>query len=83
MKKTYSKPEILFESFAMSTSIAVGCECDTPLPSYEENCGYPIRGGVVFVEGTSCTTSPQGADKDQYNGFCYHVFDSEHNFFNS
>ena len=80
MKKTYSKPEILFESFSISTSIAAGCELDTPLPSYEENCGYPIKGAVLFVTGAQCTNVPQDG---KYNGFCYHVPVETSNLFNS
>ncbi len=80
MKKTYTKPEIRFESFAMSTSIAVGCDLITPLPSSEGSCGYPTRGGVVFLEGTQCTTYPQNG---LYNGFCYHVPVETSNLFNS
>lgn len=82
MRKTYSKPEILFESFSMSTNIAAGCELDTPLPSYEQNCGYPIRGAVIFVEGTQCTTYPQSPD-GTHDGFCYHVPYDDKNLFNS
>ena len=80
MKKIYSKPEIIFEDFSLSTSIAAGCELDTPLPSYEENCGYPTRGGIVFVEGAQCTTHPQDG---MHNGFCYHVPVETSNLFNS
>ena len=80
MKKTYTKPEIFFEDFSLSSSIAAGCELDTPLPSYEQNCGYPIKGGVVFLQGTQCTTYPQDGT---YNGFCYHVSADDSNIFNS
>lgn len=80
MKRAYSKPEIAFENFSLSTSIAVGCELDTPLPTYEASCGYPIRGGIVFVEGPQCTTHPQDG---KYNGFCYHVPYESSNLFNS
>lgn len=82
MRKKYSKPEIAFESFTMSTSIAAGCEMKTSLPSSEESCGYPIRGGVVFVEGAACDTYPQSPD-GSYDGFCYHVPADTNNLFNS
>ena len=80
MRKTSTKPDIIFESFSMSTSIAAGCELETPLPSSADNCGYPIRGGIVFMEGSQCTTYPQDG---QYNGFCYHVPTDLKNLFNS
>lgn len=81
--KKYTKPEILFESFTMSTNIAAGCEETTPLPSMEESCGYPIRGGVVFMNGTQCTTYPPAETPFEYNGFCYHVPTDLNNLFNS
>ena len=80
MKKTYTKPEISFESFLMSTNIAGECELDTKMPTADKGCGYPTRGGVVFVEGTQCTTYPQDG---LYNGFCYHVPTEYSNLFNS
>lgn len=82
MKKTYTKPEILFEDFSLSTSITAGCDLDTPMPSYEENCGYPMQGGkIVFVDGIqACTYKPQGG---VYNGFCYHNPTDQTNLFNS
>lgn len=80
MKKYYQKPEIAFESFALSTSISAGCELVTPLPSSEESCGYPIRGGTVFVVGAQCTNTPQTGT---HNGFCYHVPNDKTNLFNS
>lgn len=80
MKKTYSKPMVIIEDFSLQTSISASCELDTPLPSLAENCGYPTKGGVVFIEGTQCTTyPPEGA----YNGFCYHVPTDTSNLFNS
>lgn len=80
MKKTYSKPEIVFEDFSLSTSITAGCELDTAIPSYEENCGYPIRGGIVFVAGAECTIFPQDG---LHEGYCYHVPSDTNNLFNS
>lgn len=80
MKKPYNKPEILFEDFSLSSSITAGCDLDTPLPSYEQNCGYPTRGGTVFVDGAQCTTTPQDG---MFEGFCYHNPTDMNNLFNS
>ncbi|MBQ7871776.1 MAG: hypothetical protein IJ357_06505 [Oscillospiraceae bacterium] len=80
MKKTYEKPAIIFEDFSLSTSIAAGCELVTPLPTSDDGCGYPTRGGIIFIEGTQCTTYPQDGS---YNGFCYHVPAETSNLFNS
>jgi hypothetical protein len=81
MKKIYSKPEIVFEDFSLSTNIAGNCELDTPLPSLKDSCGYPIRGAVVFTDGiNACTYKPQDG---MHNGFCYHVPTEYNNLFNS
>lgn len=82
MKKTYEAPEILFESFSLSSSISAGCELITSHHSLDQGCGYPTRGGIVFVVGSLCTTQPQD-DDGKYNGFCYHVPVETSNLFNS
>lgn len=79
-KKEYTKPQIIFENFSLSTSIAAGCELETNHFSKGEACGYPTRGGIVFVEGTQCNSYPQDG---AYNGFCYHVPHESSNLFNS
>lgn len=87
MKKTYTKPEICFESFLMSTNIAGNCEVDTNLQS-NTSCGLKIEGwGVVFVSSmTGCEKLPtlgSTMDDAQYNGICYHVPYDDKNLFNS
>ena len=74
--KKYSKPEIVFESFALSVSVS-SCEVVTSHPS-ERQCGIPVRGqGVIFVdETTQCTRFFDYIITDMnsiYNGLCYHV----------
>ncbi len=86
MKKEYSKPIVVFESFSMSTNIAGDCEHKTNLPSPGTSfgCGYPIRGGVVFMSETSgCTYTEGGAENGSYNGICYQVPNENSNLFNS
>ncbi len=68
MKKDYSKPEVLFESFELSQSIAAGCE-------YISNHVYgacpvmdPAIGATVFALTGVCTiTTPTGNDRICYN----------------
>lgn len=76
MKKTYTKPQIVFESFVVSANIAGDCDPKTNTPSLN-SCPYTYEDeflGTVklFIEGVNaCTTK----DADgEYNGFCYHVF---------
>lgn len=82
MKKEYSKPMAFVEDFSLQTSIAAGCELKTTLSTKDSSCGYPIRGGIVFVSGTQCTTEGYSTES-LYNGFCYHVPNENSNLFNS
>lgn len=82
MKKTYSKPDILFEDFSLSVSIAANCEEETNFA--KDQCGYRFAPGmVIFLEGvTGCTTKIEDGS-DSYNGICYHNPSDINNLFNS
>ena len=74
MRKTYSKPQIMFEAFTMNTSIAAGCSLITKLPNLEIQCGFEVSDSrfddVVFNTAnpdTKCNTGAEGP----YNGLCY------------
>lgn len=87
MKKTYSKPEILFESFTMSTNIAAGCEKIVGNPS-KGSCAVNSSGGISVFDatvGAACAFTPgdMGTEEDMYDGFCYHVPTEYNNLFNS
>lgn len=83
MKKVYSKPEIVFEDFTLSTSIAGGCEIRTNTPSAGA-CGYPYEGGGGQTLFTNAVGDCQiKMDDDVNNGFCYHVPIDSNNIFNS
>ena len=86
MKKVYAKPEIMFESFSMSTNIAAGCEFKTSNPSYEQSCTYPTRGGNIFITkelGCGVQSDPEGLYTSGNDKMCYHVPDEDFNVFNS
>lgn len=79
MKKTYAKPEILFEGFSMSTNIAGNCEFKTDTQT-QGTCGYPTRNGVIFIlEVTGCKYH----EPDNNDTLCYHVPTEYTNIFNS
>ena len=82
MKKTYSKPQIMFESFSMSTNIAAGCEKTFGLYS-RGDCGIPtnVPGMTIFNLDGGCTVA--GGEEAKYNGLCYHVPLESDNLFNS
>ena len=81
MKKNYNKPDILFESFALSVDIAGGCEVKLATPSANQ-CGVKFGPNMVFldtVSGCSYTVDKNG----DYNGLCYHNPYDTYNVFNS
>lgn len=79
MKKYYEAPEILFEDFTMSTSIAANCNVIVNNPS-ENLCGYPTRNGVVFTQDIAGCVYKQ---PDNYDGVCYHTPTDTTDLFNS
>ena len=64
MKKEYKKPELLFDSVELSTSIATGCA---------DKIREPQKFGqkVLFVASLTCTDVPTADDEAMY-GICYH-----------
>lgn len=84
MKKTYIKPEILFEDFSLNNSITTGCE--KIATATMDECPYTVEtdyGSVnVFLDTMIgiCDTREQDGD---YKGICYHVPTSADNVFTS
>ena len=76
MKKTYFKPEIMFEDFSLSTNIATGCEVLSNNQSSNQ-CGMDMSGIMVFV--TEAGMYENGAG----DPICYHVPLGQQNLFNS
>ena len=71
MKKTYAKPQIVFESFQLTANIAGDCNTG-PNSADEATCGYNDNGWIVFQNSAVCIDVKVGPD-DNYNGLCYHV----------
>jgi hypothetical protein len=84
MKKKYSTPEIVFESFALSTTIAGNCEKSVNTQS-QGVCGYFMEGvGMAFTENvTGCSVVITDDMSLAFNGYCYHVPVDNQNLFNS
>ena len=82
MKKNYSKPDILFESFSLSTDIAGGCERFVYSFSGGQ-CGVKYGSYVIFTTNvTGCTVKVEDGSKS-YDSLCYHVPTDQNNVFNS
>ena len=82
MRKAYSKPDIGFESFALSESIAAGCE-ERP-HNFITGCGVKFGKQIVFtVEMTNCARKIVDGQQGEFNGLCYHNPSAGYNVFMS
>lgn len=77
MKKVYSKPEIAFEDFSVSATIAAGCErkCNNNVG----DCAFELPYGNwtmyifnVDVAGP-CTDGIENLRGTENDGLCYHI----------
>lgn len=70
MKKRYIKPQIVFESFELSSNIAAGCSLlSSPSAAYVCPVTDPELGFTIFASNSVCDFIPPG-DHDQ---ICYDV----------
>ncbi len=87
MKKVYTAPQILFESFTMSTNIAAGC--DEIIRTFDKgSCAIEGTGGIKLFAADMpgiCEFTPEGMGgvPDMYDGLCYHVPTEDANLFAS
>lgn len=69
-KKTYSKPDIFFEDFSLSTNIAAGCELKPE--GFTDNC-YVIYGRYrLFSDNGICNRIIEEG-RNEFDNLCYHV----------
>ena len=82
MKKQYSKPDIMYEDFTPSTSIAAGCKHEAEAALYV--CGVEYPPFVLFVTGTveACDTDVEDVP-GPFNGICYDNPTPDNNLFTS
>lgn len=82
MKKTYMAPEILFEDFSLSTSIAAGCEKVITPVLYQCGVNYPGL-GIIFTDAAwGCKIKVEDGNS-LGGGYCYHIPSESANMFNS
>ncbi len=72
MKKTYSQPDILFESFSLCANIAAGCGKKIGT-QYNGTCGVPYGDKFVFTEDVGGCQVKVVDGSPIFNGLCYHV----------
>ena len=83
MKKTYKKPELWYEDFRLSQSIAAGCE---GIANYAEGqCSVTLKDPnnhynlVLFMQTAICKHVPPNPD----DYVCYHAPSEGNNVFSS
>ena len=82
MRKIYSKPEIIFESFSMSTNIAGDCSEPYVKNPSKGSCGIATSSGQrIFVDKSTGCDYPD--DDGLYNNLCYDVPMGYEGLFNS
>ena len=85
MKKSYVKPQVYFENFQLSASIAGDCEVIVKNQS-KGTCGYKMSGDMVLFTTTDpvnvCATQIEDGN-NSYKNLCYHGPYSDYNVFRS
>lgn len=82
MKKTYTKPDIMFDSFSLCSSIAAGCA--RPIGNQSQgNCPLMVSGNPHFLSSVTVCWTVIEDGSPQYDGICYHVPTDSTNLFNS
>ncbi len=83
MKRVYSKPALIKETFELETQIATNCKFVTNTLSLAQQCNYPMdklgNGYFIFAEGWTSCIDEQFEDGNAI--YCYHA--GINNIFNS
>ena len=69
MKKNYSKPQLVFDSFELSESIAAGCYAISKQSELICPVDDPIFGVVFTGDNAGCEITSDSKDNDME---CYH-----------
>lgn len=82
MKKTYSQPDILFESFSLCSSIAAGCAFNITT-QYSGQCAVMYGDKAVFMGDIGACKVKVTDGSPIFNGLCYHIPVEQNTIFNS
>lgn len=82
MKKAYSTPDILFESFSLNENIAAACARNVHT-QYDGVCGVPFGNKMLFIMGVSGCRVKIEDGSPVFDGLCYHIPVDENKLFNS
>lgn len=81
MRKKYSKPDIMYEDFTPSTSIAAGCNYKAVVVEY--TCGVEYGDDMLFTSDLNVCTLPVEAMPGISDRICYHEPEPGNNVFTS
>ena len=81
MKKVYSKPNIVYEDFSPSTSIAAGCQYEADVVMYE--CGIEYDTDMLFILDVEACNLPVEMMSGVFDEICYHNPSPGNNVFTS
>ena len=85
MKKTYSTPDIIFDSFALNENIAsANSNCNRNITTmYSNSCGLWFGEKYVFtIAASGCEFKAQDGSPF-FDGLCYHIPTADNRLFNS
>lgn len=80
MKMAYNKPDVIFDSFSLSQSIASPCEIRAN--HQEGNCGVVFTEAITLFNNGVSPCSWHFED-GEFDGLCYHVPFEDYNVFAS
>ena len=85
MKKAYSAPDILFESFALNENIASANMNCTRIIANQSNglCGLHYGGNIVFTIAVAGCRNKVEDGSPIFDGLCYHIPIGSNKLFNS
>ena len=85
MKKEYSTPDIVFESFSLNENIvSANSNCSRNVTTmYSNACGLQYGNKIVFtIAAGGCQVKVQDGSP-LFDGLCYHIPIGDHRLFNS
>lgn len=85
MKRIYSTPDIIFESFSLNESIAsANSNCSRNITNaYSNVCGLPYGDKTIFtIAASGCLVKIQDGSP-MFDGLCYHIPVGNNKLFNS
>lgn len=85
MKKTYSAPDIIFESFSLDENIAASnANCSRTVKTYSNGiCGMQYGNKIVFTIAVAGCRVKIEDGSPLFDGLCYHIPYGENKLFNS